>query len=314
MTEERPDKVAEKGPGLSEDQQNVLRVVCYYDVFNHPLTVEEILMNSVLTCTLAETQKQISELVMTGILREKDGYYMLNGTGEDSVIRRKEGEERHRQALDRIKHYSNRIAGFPFVRGVYVSGSYSKGVLKETDDYDYFIITASKRLWLCRSLLRGYKKFFLRQSEKYFCMNYFLEEGNLEVPDHNLFVATEVRTLVPAFNLDLYTTFQKSNEWVNVFLPNRSLYTAVLLPETSVFRWKRRWEAILNGSFGHWLELRLFNFMNRRRRKKFSHFSEEEFNLNMRTQQGAEKHHPGGTQQRVLSEYARRLHRYGISD
>lgn len=314
MIEEKTDTITEAHKTLTANQKGILSVVCYYDVFQHPLTVEEILMNSRLALSLTETQNEITDLVSMKILKQEEDYYMLEKSPSDYVSRRKAGQDRHTKALEQIKYYSKKIAGFPFVRGVYISGSYSKGVLKETDDYDYFIITARKRLWICRSLLRGYKKFFLRKSERFFCMNYFLEQDNLVVPDHNLFVATEVRTLVPAFNLELYNTFQEHNRWANSFLPNRPLYTEPLIKEPLVFKWKAWSETILSGSLGNWLEQRLFHFMDQRRRKKFRHFSEEEFNLNMRTQQGAEKHHPGGTQQRVLSEYAERLRRYGISE
>lgn len=294
-------------------QAQLIRVVCYYDVFEFPLTLTEIFDNSTLVCEKKEIEQELLDLVSKGILDTKNGFFFLKNRPTHWIEKRTQGECLHQRAKDHVIRYSRFIASFPFVRGVYMSGSYSKGVMRESDDYDYFVITAKNRLWLCRSLLRGYKKFFLKRSEHFFCMNYFLEEGNLLVPDHNRFVATEVRTIVPTFNFPLYQRFQEANNWTDNYLPNRSYYKQALLNPQPTYKWKNFFEKCLNGFLGNWLEKRLFHFMEKRRRKQFKHFNEADFNLNMRTQKQAEKHHPNGTQQKVLTAYQERLSLFDLT-
>ena len=85
---------------------------------------------------------------------------------------------------------------FPFVRGVFLSGSISKGFMSESDDIDYFIITAPGRLWLTRTLLILFKKIFLFNSFRNFCLNYFIDSENLYIPEHNRYTATEIVFLI----------------------------------------------------------------------------------------------------------------------
>src|SRR5690606_3777846 len=84
------------------------------------------------------------------------------------------------------------ISQFPFVRGVMASGSLSKGYADEKSDIDFFIITIPNRLWIARTLLVLYKRIFLLNSHKFFCVNYFVDEKHLGIEEKNLFTATEL--------------------------------------------------------------------------------------------------------------------------
>jgi hypothetical protein len=292
---------------LTAAHKAILSALCYADVFNFPLTTDELMANSRFNGNESDLNAILDWLLSENYIQEKDGFFLLAGRDSKSISNRMLRTNTFEQSIVRVKRYSRLVAAFPFVKGVYISGSYSKGQMGEGDDIDYFIITAKGRLWVCRSLLRGFKKFFLRRSEKYFCLNYFLEETHLEVPDKNLFVANEVRTIVPAVNFELYTAFQFANNWTNDFLPNKPYYEKALHSETPPRYFARFLERILSAKFGDWLEQRLFVFMEKRRKRKFNHFNDEEFNLNMRTQKYAEKHHPAGTQFKVLKAYQERM-------
>jgi hypothetical protein len=291
-------------------QKSILSALCYADVFYFPLKKNEIIALSNFEGKEDDFKTDLEELKKQQIIREENNFYLLFESNTSTISTRLQREKAFHESHEKVKRYSRRVAAFPFVKGVYISGSYSKGVMGESDDIDYFIVTTSGRLWLCRSLLRGFKKFFLQRSEKYFCMNYFLEEDHLEVPDKNIFVAHEVRSIVPATNLELYKRFQEANSWTNQFLPNKPLHDRVLVEKPSLRFLGRFFEVMLSGSIGNWLEKRFFSFMEKRRKRKFRHFSEEEFNLNMRTQKHAEKHHPAGTQFRVLNAYEQRMKKF----
>ena len=103
------------------------------------------------------------------------------------------------------------IKRFPFVRGIFISGSLAKWNVSTQTDIDFFIITKRGRLWLTRSALIAFKKFFLLNSKKFFCLNYFITDDHLEIEDRNIFTAIEIASVKPIFNLELYLKFLEAN-------------------------------------------------------------------------------------------------------
>ena len=75
------------------------------------------------------------------------------------------------------------ISKFPYVRAILLSGSISKGYMDKDSDVDYFIITQPNRLWVTRLLLMLFKKIFLFNSRKVFCINYFVDSEKLEIEE-----------------------------------------------------------------------------------------------------------------------------------
>ena len=60
---------------------------------------------------------------------------------------------------------------------------------------------------------------------------------------------------------------------------------------------------MLSGKTGDKLDNYFFKLTLKRWKKKFSHFNEEDFDLNMRTRKNVSKHHPRGYQHKVLSSF-----------
>ncbi len=95
--------------------------------------------------------------------------------------------------------------------------------MDERSDLDFFIITAPNRLWIARTLLVLYKRVFLANSHKHFCVNYFIDEKHLEIEEKNLFTATELATVIPLYGSKQYENLQGVNSWLARILPQ--LYT-----------------------------------------------------------------------------------------
>jgi hypothetical protein len=57
--------------------------------------------------------------------------------------------------------------------------------------------------------------------DKWFCLNYVIDETNLEVPEKNIFTATEIVTLIPLYGYSLLENFFEANNWVGDYFPNR---------------------------------------------------------------------------------------------
>jgi len=200
---------------MMDFRENVQATLLYFDLFDHPLSASEIYTFFPQKMGEEEFEKQLSRQPF----RSADGLFHVRRNDEVVFARRK----RERKA--RTMLYASRVVGsclkyFPFVRGVYLSGSLSKGVNPGDADVDLFIITPEDRLWICRSILTAFKKMFLFNKKKFLCPNYFVSEGHLEIPEKNIFTATELITLRPLYNASMLQRLLDANRWISLFFPN----------------------------------------------------------------------------------------------
>jgi len=291
---------------VSSLTHKVKKVIAYFDVFDHPLTEKEIVNLCDNSIPMKDYHIIFSDLIVREKCFEKDGYYGLQPEIEKLIEKRSIKEKEAQKYYKRLSFFVNLIAKFPFVRGIAVSGSLSKGVMYEKGDIDYFIITASERLWVCRTLLVLFKKVFLFNSKKYFCVNYFVDENNLEIADKNMFTAVEVAHLIPVFNAQLIEDLKEKNLWVKEFFPNfKHLINCSF--DTSKKRKIKGLELLFEGKLGDKFDLWLMQLTFKRWQKKFSHFNADKFELTMRTNRGISKHHPQDFQNKVLKELSERV-------
>ena len=279
---------------------SVIRVLLYYDLFNYPLTIEEVLRHCDRRhCTLEEVKESLETLLERGLVFSRDNLYSLQ-SDPTLFTRRINGNREAEKAMKKARRRSAFIARFPFVRCVCISGSLSKHYFDETTDIDFFVVTKPEYLWLCRSLLILYKKIFLLNSKKYFCINYFIDSENLEIPDKNIFTATEVTTLLPVYNSAIYEKFFSANQWVKEFYPNSSPRKNPFALSENSFILKTVLEKILGGRLGSWLDNYFHRVTLKHWKTKFSQLNKEEFEVNMRSNKNVSKHHPQGFQFRIL--------------
>jgi hypothetical protein len=112
------------------------------------------------------------------------------------------------------------LSHLPFLRGLALSGSLSKGTQDPGGDIDFLVLTVPNRLWTARFCASLMLKLLPRTKRENYCLNYFLPENQLAVLDRSLFSATEVAFLKPALNPELFTAFFALNPWVKTFYPN----------------------------------------------------------------------------------------------
>jgi hypothetical protein len=288
-------------PVLSENAQCALHTLMYFDVFRHPLTLDELHRYAQWKeCSLSETATAIEELQAHGVVCSREGFYYICGSEKHIDLRR----ERNGRAVlysAKAEKWSRFISGFPFVRTVCISGSLSKGTMDKDGDIDYFIITEPGRLWVARTFLILFKKLFLLNSKKYFCVNYFIDTNNLAIPDRNLFTATEIVFAKPMRDANTFQDFVKENKWSGIFYPNTTTIPTEI-PATRNGKTKRFIESLLNGRIGEWLDDKFFRITLRRWRNKFPHLRTDHFEVDFRSRKHVSKHHPQGFQRIVLSK------------
>jgi hypothetical protein len=280
-------------------------------VFRYPLKAEEILKYCSERISESELHAVLRKLVSEKIIFSHRGFYFLTQDSITNIDTRLENEIRLTTQYHKIRKYARLVSSFPFVEAVFISGSVSKGLLTRDGDVDYFIIAKPGRVWLCRTLLILFKKIILLNSKKYFCVNYFIDSGNLRVPDSNLFVATEIKTLIPVSENSISKTFIQQNVWTSDLLPNHnSANTPLFDSEIRKPLLTRFFESVCSSSLGDRLDNYFFKKTIRRWQNKFSHFDQNEFDLNMRSYKNVSKHHPQGYQNKVLKEVASRVSKF----
>jgi hypothetical protein len=287
---------------LSEIELSVIKVLAYSHIFHHPLRLDEIVERTDIPDADEQTiLESLDGLVRAGAISHFSSYYFLGDC--PSVIKKRESGEREAKKLMKVaQRMSLLIYCFPFVRAVFVSGSLSKGSVPDDADVDYFIVTNKNRLWIARTLLVLFKRIFLLGSKKYFCVNYFVDEANMEIPDQNIFTATEVSTIIPLQGNQVCEEFMRQNDWYRSFYPNMRL-PKKQVPENQLI--KRLSKSLIEPLFFENQAEKLDKYFMKRTYKRWTSmygkgYTDTEFELAFRTHRGTSKNHNKNYQKRVL--------------
>lgn len=292
---------------LDISESFLFRALLYFDLFNFPLTLEEIIRFTNFTNS-QKAQATLNKWNLQGLIFKEGKYFML-GPASDKVEARKKAMFRADCMISQGLKNATLINNFPYVRGVFFSGSISKGVVATDGDIDFFIIAKPGRLWLCRTLLALYKKVFLLGSHKFFCINYFIDTRHPEIEEKNIFTATEMITLVPVCgNAEVMHDFYSANHWVRDFYPNyherRSIFSGRPQRLKAVLEW------LLDRLGSRWADWCCQRITTAFWRRKFSNMPEEEFEIALKSRHYVSKHHPRNFQKRILKKYTDRLKQF----
>lgn len=288
-------------------RRSVLRTLAYYDIFSYPLTANEIYYNlGENHISIKDVENVLQKLSDENIVYRKEHFYQLNNN-EELVKRRYKGNELAEKRLQTAQKVSSLISRFPFIRGIMLSGSISKGYMEEDSDIDYFVVTYPDRVWITRLVLMMFKKIFLFNSKKNFCINYFVDYENLEIHEKNVFTATEIMTLMPTFGKDCYEKFYEQNLWIKNFFPNfpKRDTSGILNRKNGLV--KTSLEKILSKKFGNKLDDFSMALFGKFYKVKYKNYDEEEFKLAFKSSKKESKHHPKFFQKRVLAEFESKL-------
>lgn len=304
---------------MEELKKNILKTLLYYDIFSHPLKSEEIFSFLPKNGIPAEKVKEFlknSASSGNAPFAEKDGYYYIK-PAEENVAKRIEKENYSRRMWKRASLVTHIIKRFPFVRAVMVTGSLSKNSSDHTSDLDFMLITKPGRLWIARSMLMLFKKIFFLNSYKFFCINYFITEDNLEISDKNIFTATEIATIKATYNSALLHRFINENSWIKDYFPNYVLCDPLLhsggcrIQENHSIVQKIA-EFLLPGSIAAILDKKLMNLTRNHWKKRYPRLPEQERNHMFRSTENVSKTHPGNMQKKILGLYNQKLREYDL--
>lgn len=297
---------------LSKTQQSILKALLYFDVFNYPLKEEELFENSSLKQSADEFKEDLNLLTEQGFINYENGFYFSPKASAEIIKRRVDGNTLAETMLPRAFEFSRKIAGFPFISGVCISGSLSKNYYDANSDMDYFIVTKDNRLWIARTLYILYYKLLVpKNQKKYYCLNYFVSESHLSIPDHNLFVATELVHLIPTVNFAMYKQVMDHNQWARDYFQNKKEVRHKGTADLARPFFNKLTELAFSGNFGNWVDDVLLRITLKRWRKKYKELSDEDFDLQFRTRKHVCKRHSFGFQNKVLLALEKKITEYG---
>ncbi len=301
------NQISEKKITISSLGKSIIKTLAYYDIFDYPLNLAEIYQNlGTNSVNLSDIQYEIEYLCNAGLTFEKNNFYLLRNN-PNFISRRLDGNRLAEKKLNSAYRMTKFISKFPYVRAVLLSGSISKGYMEADSDVDYFIITHPNRLWVTRLLLMLFKKTFLLNSRKVFCINYFVDTETLEIEEKNIFTATELATLIPTYGKELYDELYKKNSWIREFYPNFPKRDTIHLLNDNDSLIKILFEKIFSSSWGDKLDDFAMKLFEKSNNHKYHNYNSKDFKVAFKTSKHESKHHPKFFQKRVLEEFNNKL-------
>jgi hypothetical protein len=202
-------------PGLRH-----IEPIIYGDVFDYPLTFEEIWRYSPLDLSREELARRLEDNGPDSLARElvgcRDGFYHLKGR-EELVDLRRERERTSRSIWERARRVAGLISNVPYLRSMAITGSLATDNAGQDGDPDFLVITAPRRIWTVFFFLGTIQKL---TSTNTLCPNFYISEDNLKIMPEDYYNAREVAQAIPLVGAGLFDRFLEANHWVADLVPN----------------------------------------------------------------------------------------------
>ena len=293
---------------MNKIRQDILNTLAYFDIFNYPLTNDDILSFLPQKYPQLVFDEMLASLLQDEFIFKLDEFYSLQNKPA-LAERRRGGNQRAIKQMVIAKKMAKLLSWFPYVQTVAVSGSLSKNYSDEKSDIDFFIITSANRLWIARTCMHFLKKLsYLVGKQHWFCMNYYIDEIGLEIIEKNIFTAMEIVTLLPLKGTDCFQNFIEANTWTNKYFPVQ-MNTVNEGGKIKKILFRKWVEKIFNSALGDHIEKRLMNLTDKRWKKKtqLGKVNEHGVKMCMMTGPHFSKPDPRFFQAKVVQQYETRI-------
>lgn len=303
---------------MKKIKQNILKTLTYFDIFNYPLTNEEVRQFLPHKCNQLVVNETLYQLIRENLVYKLDNFYSLQNRPKLAEIR-KAGNKHAIKLLKTARTAAKILSWFPFVESVAVSGSLSKNFADEKADIDFFIITSANRLWIARTGMHIFKKFtYLIRKQNWFCMNYYIDEMEMEIGEKNIFTAMEIVTLMPIYGINCFRKFIEVNCWTKKYWSDQNIFLPPEIETKKIFL-RRLFEKIFRQRFADAIERWLMNLTDKRWKKKVykGKVNDHGIRMAMITNPHFSKPDPEIFQSKVLQQYehkVRQLFEINVTD
>lgn len=258
-------------------ERAILETLAYSDVFNYPLTFDELHRYLISPASKEELKTCLDSL---SSIASEDGYYFL--PNRSSLVQtRRHREQISLPAFHRALKYGRILGSLPFVRMAALTGSLAALNLSNDADMDYMLVTTTGRLWLARAFAVTYGR-LMRLFGDRICVNVLISETNLKWNEQDLYSAREFCQMIPITGMDVYLDVRKHNNWTDSFLPNAASTPGITPRAISSDSWLQKlFEFPLRGKIGNILEAWTMNFQLKKIRNTYGSGLEANFSADL---------------------------------
>ena len=215
----------------------IVNTVVYFDLFDYPLTANEI-FHYLYTGGMVGSSYFLLEIEdnlnhnpkLKKIITGCGGFYFLKNRQEIIQTRLQRyglAEDKYKIVLRALKL----IKFLPFIKFIGICNSLAYRNAKKESDLDLFIITTKGRLWLTRLILIFIITILGRRPPKHkvkdkLCLSFYTTEDNLDlqpikIVTDDVYLVYWLATLMPVYERDnFYDKFLSANLWLKKYLPN----------------------------------------------------------------------------------------------
>ncbi len=294
---------------LTMDSSRLLEPILYGDMFDYPLTAEEIWQFAPIKRTLNEVKTVFTtDRLLKEKIVEKDGCYCFKGR-DHLVDVRKMRLQRSESLWKKARFIARLIQYTPFVRAIAVTGSLAMNNVRADGDIDFLVFTEEKRLWMVFAVLGTLGRL---TKGRILCPNYYLSIGHYLLKRKDFFTAREITQAKPLVGFSYYKDFLELNRWVTNYLPNFDYNLSWgkevrqwLLPK--ILKWGI--EKLLMGTVGDKLEKILKTILKSRLHTHHKIFNSEldQETLTNALNEVELRFHGLGHREGILSEFQKRV-------
>ncbi|MFH1598568.1 MAG: hypothetical protein ABIB97_05935 [Patescibacteria group bacterium] len=222
---------------LSDLEKAILATICYFDIFDFPLTSLEVwkwlFFEKEKEGKVSFRQVQASlrqSSTLHDLIDQKNGFYYLKNR-ERIVISRLENYKVAERKFKKAKRFIKVLRCIPFIKMVAVCNTLAFSNAGDYSDIDFFIITQKGRIWLARfwaSLLP--RIFGLRptksDTQDKLCLTFFIAEDQLNIESlqydsFDIYLAHWIAQVMPIYDRGkTYHRFIEANNWASHHFPN----------------------------------------------------------------------------------------------
>src|SRR3989344_1616395 len=293
---------------MGSSERNILKTLAYGDIFDYPLSQEEIWRFLILEEKISKKEFENDIKNISKNITFKSNLYCLKG--REKIIDKR--IKREKESLIKIKIAQKIASIFSVIPTIYligVSGALAMKNSDKNDDIDLFVIVKKRTLWITRIILLIFLEILGNRRKRHdkfvsnkICLNMLIDEYVIKMPKErqNLYSAHEIVQMLPLFQRNnMYSKFINVNRlWIEKFLPN-SIENAITQNHTRSF-------------FGSIMCLVLFNSVFEYLSKKIQMWSIEKHKTIETISDNFLAFHPLDYKDVVTKEYNQRLKEYKI--
>ncbi len=166
-----------------EIKEAIIRVVAFFDMFDCPLTLNEIWRNIKVKCELFEVMRELDNNI--SIIENKNGFYFLAGQ-EKNIKERLNRYNFTDRKFKRAMLVSKIFKFIPWIKMIAISNLLGAHNLKDDSDIDFFIVAENKRIWLVRFFCTSVAKILglrprIGNSRDKICLSFYVSEGTMDL-------------------------------------------------------------------------------------------------------------------------------------